>query len=84
MPQMYARCNNFMSGATSAVGVNCKYIAIGESEQQVLDQVFDHLSSVHNVDGHEMVNTITRCIMAKGTKVFSTRGPEEEKPWTRH
>jgi len=77
MPQMYARCNNFMSGATSAVGVNCKYIASGESEQQVMDQVMNHLSSVHHVDGHEMTNTIKRCIFTKGTKVFGTRAPQE-------
>ena len=77
MPVMYARCNNFMSGATSSVGVNCKYMATGESEQQVLDQVIEHLSSVHNADGNEMVNTIKRAIFTKGTKVFGTRAPQE-------
>ncbi len=82
MPQMYARFNNFMSGATSAVGLNCKFMAIGESEDEVLNQVYDHMSSVHHQDGHELENTIRRCIMAKGTKVFGTRGPEEEHPWT--
>lgn len=76
MPQMYARCNNFMSGATSSVGVNCKYIANGESEQQVMDDVINHLSAVHKTDGNEMINTIKRCIFTKGTKVFHNRGPE--------
>ena len=75
MPQMYARCNNCMSGATSAVGVNCKYIATGDSEQQVMDDVISHLSSVHRTDGNDMVNTIKRCIFTKGTKVFHNRGP---------
>ena len=78
MPQMYARCNSFMSGATSSVGVNCKYMAIGESEQQVVDQVMDHLSTVHNTDGNEMINTIKRTIFTKGTKVFGTRAPQED------
>ena len=74
MPQMYARCNNFMSGAASAVGVNCKFIAIGENEDEVLDQVYDHLGSIHNVDGKELTNNIKRCIFTRGTKVFVTRG----------
>ena len=47
MPQMYARCNNFMSGATASVGNNCKYIAIGESEDQVYELVVEHLNTVH-------------------------------------
>ena len=75
MPQMYARCNNFMSGATSAVGVNCKYIAIGESEQEVVDLVVDHLGTIHSVDGNEMINNIKFCIFTRGTKVFHNRGP---------
>ena len=74
MPQMYARCNNFMSGAASAVGVNCKFIAICENEDEVLDQVYDHLGSIHNVDGKELTNNIKRCIFTRGTKVFGTRG----------
>lgn len=74
MPQMYARCNNFMSGAASSVGVNCKFIAIGESEDEVLTQVYEHLGSVHNVDGQELTNNIKRCIFTRGTKVFGTRG----------
>jgi predicted small metal-binding protein len=76
MPQMYARCNNFMSGATSAVGVNCKYIAIGESEQEVLDQVMNHLNEVHHIDGKELENNIKACIFTRGTKVFGTRAPD--------
>ena len=77
MPQMYARCNNFTSGATSAAGVNCKYIAIGESEDEVLNQVYTHLDSVHNLDGKELTNNIKRCIFTRGTKVFGTRGHGE-------
>ena len=75
MPEMYARCNNFMSGATMSVGVPCKHIVKGESEQEVMDEVIKHLSSVHNTDGNEMINTIKRCIFTKGTKAILNRGP---------
>jgi predicted small metal-binding protein len=78
MPQMYARCNNFMSGAISAVGVNCKYMAVGESQQEVLDQVMKHLTEVHHVDGKELENNIKACIFARKTKVFGTRAPDAE------
>ena len=74
MPQMYARCNNFTSGATSAVGVTWKYIAISESEDEVRNQVYTHMDSVHNIDGKELTNNIKRCIFTRGTKVFGTRG----------
>jgi len=78
MPTMYARCNNFMSGATSAVGVNCKYIAIGESQNEVYTQVLDHLKNIHQVeDPSELENNIKRCIFTRGTKVFGTRAPDE-------
>lgn len=77
MTQMYARCNNFMSGAVSTAGVNCKFIAVGESEQEVVDQVIKHLGDVHHTDGNEMINNIKRCIFTRGTKVFGTRAPAE-------
>ena len=77
MPTMYARCNNFMSGATMAAGQTCKYMAIGESEQEVFDQVIEHLGTVHAdkvKNPMELENTIRRCIFTKGSKVFGTRG----------
>ena len=77
MPTMYARCNNFMSGATMAAGQSCKYMTIAESEQEVFDQVIQHLKDVHSDkvdDPMERENTIRRCIFTKGEKVFGTRG----------
>ena len=77
MPIMYARCNNFMSGAIMAAGQSCKYMARGESEKEVFDQVITHLKEVHSDkvdDPMEMENTIKRCIFTKGEKVFGTRG----------
>ena len=88
MPTMYARCNNFMSGATSAVGVNCKFIAIGESEDDVYEKVIDHMTAAHldklrqpsgaQASPRELENTIRRCIFTKGTKTIHNRGPDQE------
>ena len=79
MPTMYARCSNFMSGATSAVGVNCKDILIGESEDEVYEKVVQHLETIHAdkvQDARELENTIRRCIFTKGTKTMHNRGPD--------
>lgn len=79
MPTMYARCNNFMSGAISAVGVNCKFIAIAESEDDVYLKVIDHIGTVHSDkldDPTNMEKTIRRCIFTKGTKTIHNRGPD--------
>ena len=81
MPTMYARCNNFMSGATSGVGLNCKFMAIGESEDDVYEKVVDHMSTTHSDkidDPRELENTIRRCIFTKGTKMIHNRGPDPE------
>ncbi len=88
MPTMYARCNNFMSGATSGVGQNCKFIAIGESEDDVYEKVIDHMGTTHAdkmltptgelASPRELENTIRRCIFTKGTKTIHNRGPDAE------
>ncbi len=81
MPTMYARCNNFMSGATSSVGQNCKFMAIGESEDDVYEKVIEHMSNIHadKIDNpRELENTIKRCIFTKGTKMIHNRGPDPE------
>ena len=75
MPTSYARCNNFLSGATSAPGVNCAFMARAESEQEVIDQVFSHLKDVHSLDGNDLIETIKRCVFTRGSKVFGTRDP---------
>ena len=88
MPTMYARCDNFMSGATSSAGVNCKFMAIGESEDDVYEKVIDHLTDTHlekfltptgeQGSPRELENTIRRCIFTKGTKTIHNRGPDPE------
>lgn len=88
MPIMYARCDNFMSGATSSVGVNCKFMAIGESEDDVYEKVIEHLTDTHSEkfltptgqqgSPRELENTIRRCIFTKGTKTMHNRGPDPE------
>jgi len=88
MPTMYARCNNFMSGAISAAGQNCKFMAIGETEDEVYEQVIEHMGSTHAdkmltpsgalASPRELENTIRRCIFTKGTKNIHNRGPDAE------
>ena len=92
MPVMYARCDNFMSGATSSAGVNCKYMAIGESEEEVYEMVITHLTESHmekfmtpsggQGSPRELENTIKRCIFTKGTKNIHNRGPDAESNHT--
>lgn len=87
MPVMYARCNNFMSGATSGVGQNCKFMAIGESEDDVYEKVIEHIDTTHAdklrqpsgalASARELEKTIRRCIFTKGTKMIHNRGPDE-------
>ena len=85
MPQMYARCNNFMSGATATPGDNCKYIALGESEDEVYGLVVEHLNTVHadkfkdgGYTAADLENTIRRCVFTKGTKPIHNRGPDPD------
>ncbi len=92
MATMYARCNNFMSGATSGAGLNCKFMAIGETEDDVYEKVIEHMSSTHaekfmtpsGAQGspRELENTIRRCIFTKGTKMLHNRGPDAESNHT--
>ncbi len=92
MATMYARCNNFMSGATSGAGLNCKFMAIGESEDDVYEKVIEHMESAHlekfltpsgaQASPRELENTIRRCIFTKGTKMLHNRGPDAESNHT--
>jgi hypothetical protein len=92
MPTMYARCNNFMSGATSGVGLNCKFMAIAESEDAVYEQVIEHMETAHlekfrtpsgaQASPRELENTIRRCIFTRGTKTLHNRGPDSESNHT--
>ena len=96
MPTMYARCSNFMSGATSSAGVNCKVLIVGESEDDVYEKVIEHMTGAHSdklrtpsggqASPRELENTIRRCIFTKGTKTLHNRGPDAESnhssvPW---
>ncbi len=92
MATLYARCNNFMSGATSGAGLNCKFMAIGETEDDVYEKVIEHMESTHlekfltpsgaQASPRELENTIRRCIFTKGTKMLHNRGPDAESNHT--
>ena len=92
MHTMYARCNNFMSGDISSAGLNCKFMAIGESENEVYEQVIEHMNGTHAdkmlkpsgelADARELENTIRRCIFTRGTKNIHNRGPDADSNHT--
>lgn len=50
----FARCNALLSLALDASGKGCRYVAKGESGDDVLKDMGEHLQSVHKVDPAEM------------------------------
>lgn len=54
----YARCNAMLSLAIDEKGDPCRYMAKADTEQEVLDQMSQHLQKVHDVDPAELVANI--------------------------
>ena len=54
----YARCNAMLSLAMDENGDPCRYMAKADTEQEVLDQMSQHLQSVHDLDAKELVANI--------------------------
>ncbi len=50
----FVRCNALLSLALDASGKGCRYVAKGESDDDVLKDMNGHLQSVHQVDPGEM------------------------------
>ncbi len=50
----FVRCNALLSLALDASGKGCRYVAKGESDDDVLKDMNEHLQSVHQVDPGEM------------------------------
>ena len=50
----FARCNALLSLAINASGKGCRYVAQGESEDDVVKVMSEHLSGVHDVVPGEM------------------------------
>ncbi|MDA0264345.1 MAG: DUF1059 domain-containing protein [Chloroflexi bacterium] len=50
----FARCNALLSLALDKNGKGCRYVAKGESDNDVLKDMNDHMESVHGVDPKDM------------------------------
>ena len=46
----FARCNALLSLALYASGKGCRYVAKGDSDDDVVKEMSEHLTSVHQVD----------------------------------
>ena len=59
----FARCNSLLSLAIGADGKGCRYVAKGESDNDVVTDMVSHINSVHQnsvqqVEGSEMKENI--------------------------
>ena len=54
----FARCNALLSLAVDATGKGCRYVAKGDSKDDVVKDMSDHLTSVHQVNAGDMTNNI--------------------------
>ena len=54
----FARCNALLSLALDASGKGCRYVAKGETDDEVVKDMSAHMSSVHKVDGSELETNI--------------------------
>ncbi len=50
----FARCNALLSLALDASGKGCRYVAKGDSEDDVVTDMVSHISGVHQVDASSM------------------------------
>ena len=54
----FARCNALLSLAVDATGKGCRYVAKGDSKDDVVKDMSDHLTSVHQVNPGDMTKNI--------------------------
>ena len=54
----FARCNALLSLAIGADGKGCRYVAKGDSENDVVKDMGEHLTAVHQVQPGEMTENI--------------------------
>ncbi len=72
----YCRVSNFLSDPRD------RFIAVGESSDEVLQKVKDYLRSEAGVarygaiDADDLENNIRTCIFQKGTKAIHNRAPD--------
>ncbi len=63
----FARCNSLLSLAIGADGKGCRYVAKGESDNDVVTDMVGHMNSVHQVDGAEMKENILASTRTHGS-----------------
>ena len=54
----YARCNALLSLALDESGESCRYMSKADTEQEVVDDMSNHMNTVHKVDAGDMVYNI--------------------------
>ena len=50
----FARCNALLSLALDANGKGCRFVAKGETDDEVVKSMTDHINSTHDVNGDDM------------------------------
>ena len=76
MPTMYAKCNWMLSLAMDENGDPCKYLAKAESGDGVLEDMSNHVQTVHNIDPSELINNIKAVTKTIRSKPLGTRAPD--------
>jgi predicted small metal-binding protein len=54
----FARCNALLSLALDSTGRGCRYVAKGDTDDEVITDMSSHMTSVHQVAGSDMVENI--------------------------
>ena len=54
----FARCNALLSLALDSTGRGCRYVAKGDTDDEVITDMSSHMTSVHQVPGSDMVENI--------------------------
>ena len=62
----FARCNALLSLALDASGKGCRYVAKGETNDEVVKDMSEHLTTVHQVNGSEMEQNIRGVVRTHG------------------
>ena len=54
----FARCNALLALAINASGKGCRYVAKGASDDDVVKDMMEHLTSVHQVESDMKANIL--------------------------
>ncbi len=62
MAIQFARCNAMLSLALDSQGRPCRYVAKSETDDGVIADMVNHISTEHDIDGDDHVANIKACI----------------------